>query len=394
MNENILIKNGTLVLRDRLVENGSVLLSGGKIAMICENEPPCISNIEIYDAGGMYISPGFIDIHAHGGGGSDFMDDDIEAIESALDIHTQHGTTVVYPTTLACKTSEIFRLMDNVGKIKKKGRAEVLGLHLEGPYFAVSQKGAQDPAYIKHPYKSEYLKILEYSDLIKRWTYAPELSGACEFTEELVKRGIVPSLGHSDADYAAVKAVYDRGARLMTHFYSCMSGVHRINGFRKLGMIESGYLLDEMDVEIIADNRHLPPELIRLICKIKSPEHVALVTDAMRGAGCPDGESILGSRENGQKVILKDGVAYMPDFQAFAGSIATTDILVRTLYKEVGFSLPESVFMASVTPARIMNVSDRKGELKEGNDADIAIFDDNICVRDVFIAGTRRIGFR
>jgi N-acetylglucosamine-6-phosphate deacetylase len=202
----------------------------------------------------------------------------------------------------------------------------------------------------------------------------------------MVSRGVLPAIAHTDAIYEDVIEAFNNGYTLATHFYSAMSGVTRRNAFRYAGVIESAYLIDEMDVEIIADGVHLPAPLLQLIYKIKGPRRTALITDAMRAAGLPPGESILGSIKDGTKVIVEDGVAKMPDRNSFAGSVATFDRLVRNMVQLAGVPLTEAVRMASETPARIMKM-DKKGSVEKGKDADIVIFDENIHIAATIVNG-------
>ena len=340
------------------------------------------------DAQGKYISPGFIDIHVHGGGGHDFMDNTIEAFLGAAQLHVKYGTTAMLPTTLSCENADLLetlRVYEQADKLNTMG-AQFIGIHIEGPYFAMNQRGAQDPRYIRDPDPAEYKQILSASNSIKRWSAAPELQGAAEFGKFMVSNGVLPAIAHTDAIYEQVIEAFNNGYTLATHFYSAMSGVSRRNAFRYAGVIESAYLIDDMDVEIIADGAHLPKPLLELIYKIKGSKRTALITDAMRGAGMPPGESILGGKKGGTKVIIEDGVAKMPDRNSFAGSVATFDLLVRNMVQLVGVPLPEAVRMASETPARIMKM-EKKGALKKGNDADIVIFDENVHIAAAIING-------
>jgi N-acetylglucosamine-6-phosphate deacetylase len=239
-------------------------------------------------------------------------------------------------------------------------------MHLEGPYFSINQRGAQDPKYIRDPDPAEYKEILQNYPSIKRWSAAPELKGAIEFGKYVKSKNVLVALAHTDAVYEEVLEAFQNGYSLATHFYSAMSGVTRRNAFRFAGVIESAYLLDEMDVEIIADGVHLPAPLLQLIYKIKGPGRTALITDAMRAAGMPEGESILGGLKNGTRVIVEDGVAKLPDRTAFAGSVATADRLVRTMIDIAGISLTDTIQMITETPARIMGIHDNKGSLQVG----------------------------
>jgi N-acetylglucosamine-6-phosphate deacetylase len=212
------------------------------------------------------------------------------------------------------------------------------------------------------------------------------LEGAIAFGQRLRQKGILAAIAHTDAFYDDVLAAYENGYSLVTHLYSAMSGVTRKNAFRYAGVIESAFLLD-LDVEIIGDGIHLPAPLLKLIYTIKGADRTALITDAMRGAGMPEGESTLGSLKNGLKVIIEDGVAKMPDRTSFAGSVATFDRLVRNMVYMADVSLLEAVRMASTTPARIMGLDNRKGSLAKGKDADIVIFDENINVSRTMVGG-------
>lgn len=382
------IINGKILTPYRIIDGGTIAFEGRKIVYVGQEdiEP---GNCTIIDAKGNYVSPGFIDIHTHGGGGHDFMDGTCEAFLGAAEKHAMHGTTSIVPTTLTSTNEELKLTFEafREAKARNKKGAQFLGLHLEGPYFAMSQKGGQDPRYIRNPEKEEYEEILGLSNDILRWSIAPELDGAIEMGRTLKSRGILPSIAHTDAEYEQVQEAFENGYTHVTHLYSGMSGVHRRNAYRYLGVVESAFLIDDMTVEIIADGCHLPPALIELIYKIKGPSRIALITDSLRGAGMPEGESISGSLKNGQKVIIEDGVAKLLDRTAFAGSVATTDRLVRTVSKQAGIPLIDAVKMMTSTPAEIIGVNTIKGSLSEGKDADIIIFDDDINIRMTVIRG-------
>lgn len=345
------------------------------------------------DVKGNYISPGFIDIHTHGAGGYDFMDGDVKSIKEACKTHMKYGTTSIVPTTLTSTMKELFITLDNFKQAKTeiKDGPNILGLHLEGPYFSIEQKGAQDPRYIKNPDKQEYLKILNYSNDIIRWTVAPELDGALEMGNILRERGILGCIGHSNAIYKEVVAAYENGFTHITHLYSGMSMVRRINAFRYSGVVESAYLIDEMTVEIIADGKHLPASLLKLIYKIKGADKICLITDSMRAAGMPEGEYILGSLKDGQKVIVEDGVAKLMHRTAFAGSVATSNRLVKTMVDLTELPIYEAVKMITLTPARVMGIENKKGSLAIGKDADVVVFDENINPLMVIVGGEVRI---
>ncbi len=382
------IYNGKIITPYRLIENGTVLVTGGTLTSVCEGNIKVDHAMEI-DANGHYISPGFIDIHVHGGGGHDFMDGNENAFLEIAAIHAKYGTTAMVPTTLTGTKEEILHTLEVYDRADKKNisGAQFLGMHLEGPYFAMNQRGAQDPRYIRDPDPEEYMDIIAHSDSIRRWSAAPELEGAIPFGRYLKSKGILPAVAHTDAIYEDVIVAFENGYTLATHLYSGMSGVTRRNAFRYAGVIESAFLLDGMDVEVIADGVHLPEPLLKLIYKIKGPDRIALITDAMRGAGMPEGESVLGNYKTGLKVIIEDGVAKLPDRSSFAGSVATADRLVRTMVKTAKVPLTDAVRMITHTPARIMGVSESKGSLAVGKDADIVIFDQDIHIKSTIIKG-------
>lgn len=386
--QKIKIVNGKILTPYRIIPNGSVLITGGIITAVSEGNIDVSDGIEI-DAKGNYIAPGFIDIHVHGGGGHDFMDGSENAFLKAAETHARYGTTSMSPTTLTSEKEDLMKTLElyETADRNNVNGAQFIGMHLEGPYFAMSQRGAQDPRYIRDPDPAEYMDILARTNVVTRWSAAPELKGAIPFAKYLRSKGILAALAHTDAIYEEVLEGFENGYTLATHLYSGMSGVTRRNAYRYAGVIESAYIIDEMDVEIIADGIHLPAPLLKLIYKIKGPDRIALITDSMRGAGMPEGESVLGNLNTGLKVIIEDGVAKLPDRTSFAGSVATTDRLVRNMIRMAGVPLLEAVRMMSMTPARIMNISDKKGSLVEGKDADIVIFDEDINIQHTIIRG-------
>ena len=388
MEQTLKIFNGRILTPYRTIKNGTVIVTGNKITAVGEGNIE-VENAEEIDAKGQYIAPGFIDIHVHGGGGHDFMDGTVNAFLKIAEIHAQYGTTAMLPTTLTSEKEELFKTFEIYRQANKENvsGAQFLGLHLEGPYFAMNQRGAQDPRYIRNPHPEEYMDILAHSSDIKRWSAAPELEGAIEFAHHLKSKGILVALAHTDAIYEEALIGFENGFTLATHFYSCMNGVIRRNVFRYAGVVESAYLIDEMDVEVIADGLHCPPPLLKLIYKIKGVDRIALITDSMRAAGMPEGESILGSLHNGLKVIVEDGVAKLPDRSSFAGSVATTDRLVRTMVKMADIPLLDAVRMITKTPASILGIDDRKGSLIPGKDADIVIFNDDIQIQTTIVNG-------
>ena len=384
-----IITNGRVITPDGTID-GWVLYEDGKILQIGAGECSAEAD-ETIDAQGRYVSPGFIDIHTHGAGGADYMDGTIEAYLTAAKMSARHGATLVFPTTLTSSNKVLFDTFDLYERAVEANTegAAFGGMHLEGPYFNPKQAGAQDPRYLRNPQPEDYLEIISRSKNIARWSFSPELEGAPEFAAELSKHGIIPSVGHTDASFEQCDAAYKSGRSLITHFYSCVSSITRNQGYRTAGVMEYGYYQDGMAVEIIADGHHVPSSLLHLIVKVKGHDNVVLVTDSMRGAGMPEGPSILGGLADGQECIIEGGVARLMDRSGFAGSVCTTDRLVRTMISIGGCTLEQAVKMASFNPARVMGVSDRKGSLEVGKDADIVIFDDNINVAATIVGGRK-----
>ncbi len=379
------ITGGLVILENGIFENLNVYAENEKILAVTPDEMKFDREIR---ANGRYVSPGFVEIHSHGAGGCDFLDGTVDAFLTASEKHAQHGVTTLVPTATSSEieaTIEIQKIYEEACAKNTRG-ADMPGLHLEGPYFAYGQRGAQDPRYLRDPSPEEYEKILNECKSVLRWSVAPELPGAIEMGKALRERGILPAIGHSDAEWDDVQKAYEAGFTHVTHLYSGMSTVHRKNAYRYIGVVEAAYLIDDMTVEIIADGKHLPAELLKFVYKFKGPDKIALITDSMRGAGMPDGESMLGHYKNGLPCIIEDGVAKLPDRTAFAGSVATFERLVRNMIHMAEVPMHEAVIMATKTPAKIMNLNDR-GTLTPGLRADIILFDDNIDVSFVMVKG-------
>lgn len=381
----------TKIINGRVLQNGewksglTLYFEDGIITEISAQNKPCDEEI---DAGGCYVSPGFIDLHTHGAGGADFMDGTVEAYMTACRMHATHGTTALYPTALSGSREDIDASCALYVEAKKQPNqtAKMLGLHLEGPYFAYAFRGAQDPAHLRNPDPEEYEALITKYPDIKRWSCAPELEGSERFAEYLREHGILAAFGHTEVDCRDAYRLYEAGFTHITHLYSCTTTVYRKDAKRYAGLVEAAYLHDGITFEIIGDGIHLPPELLQFVRKFKPSTHVALITDSMRAAGMGEGESILGGLATGQRVIVEEGVAKLPDRTAFAGSVATMDRVVRNMVNMGGATLSEAVKMASETPAAIMGVTDT-GKLEVGLAADIVIFDEGVNVQRTIVDG-------
>lgn len=394
------LKNARLITPVRIIKNGILVIKDGKIADVGAREEVIFPrNARVIDVEGRYVSPGFIDIHLHGGGGADTMDATEEAIEKISVTHAKGGSTSIVPTTITAPMEDIIRAIENIEIVRKKDLpgANVLGVHVEGPYFSSEQRGAQNPKFLKEPEPEEYLGLLDRYDCIIRVSAAPEIRGGLELGQELRKRGILASIAHTNATYQDILRAIEAGYTHVTHMYSGMSGLKRINAYRVSGVIESTLLLDELTTEIIADGHHLPPSLIKLILKAKGLDKVSIITDAMSAAGLGPGKYFLG----GLDVVVEDDVAgefEVPEEEgnyvaklltrdAFAGSAATMDKCVKNMVKLAGLSIQDAVKMATINPAKLIGVENKKGSLVKGKDADIVIFDENINIIMTIVGG-------
>lgn len=376
----MIIKNGIILHNGKELRGHSLVLEDGKITAIAEGEP---SGGQVLDARGGYISAGWIELHSHGIAGEDFMDADPAGVTRALHAYAAHGVTGVYPTTMSAPFAEIRRALEAMEKADRSGGAAFLGAHLEGPYFAPSQRGAQPLEALCTPADGEYKRLLEEYPFIARIDVAPELEGSREMAAYLKERGVLCGIAHTDANADVIEA---GEYPIATHLYSGMSGVHREQGYRIAGAVEACLLQDDLYCEAICDGIHLPATLLKLIYKVKGAERMIPVTDSIRGAGLEGTTAfIMGNRATGYEAIIKDGVAWIPDFTAFAGSIATFDRLIRTLVG-VGIPLAEAVRMSSETPAGVMGLQN-KGSLTPGYDADVTVFDQNIEVLFTIVNG-------
>ena len=372
------IINGQILTPQGWLNDGSVLISDGKILEIT-NSDLAVIGAKVIDAKGMYIVPGFVAMHVHGGGGYDYKQATAEAFEAATKAHLNHGATTIFPTISSSSFATLKQAVSVCEtKMKEKG-STILGLHIEGPYLNPKMAGNLFAEDIKGIDKAEYTELIESTDCIKRWDISPELEGAHEFAQYTRSKGIMTAITHTEAEYDDIKAAYASGFTHAAHFYNAMPGFHKRREYKYEGTVESVYLMDNMTVEVIADGRHLPSTIIRLVYKIKGVERTCLVTDALAYAACknPDVDP---------RFVIEDGVCKLADHSSLAGSLATMDKLIQTVVK-AGIPFSDAVRMASETPAKLIGVDDRKGSLQKGKDADILIFDRNLNLRAVWSMG-------
>lgn len=375
---------GAVVLPDRVLAHGLVAVEGARIQGVWDLEAAArpagqdARSTTKLERG--FIAPGYIDLHVHGGGGADFMDGDPEAVAVITETHARHGTTGLLATTLTASEEAIVKAVGAVNKAPRRG-ASVLGFHIEGPFINARAKGAQDVRYIRPASVAEIDRLLALGEEGQTWhfTIAPEISGHLEAIRHLAGRGVVVSAGHTECTYAQLEVAAAAGVTHVTHLYNAMRGLHH----REPGTVGGALTLPGVTVELIADAIHVHPAAMRVAVAARGAADVLLVTDAMRAAGMPDGEYLLGEL----KVVVKDGSARLVSDASLAGSVLTMERAVRNMVKLVGVGLPEAVAMASLAPARKHGLAHRKGAIAPGLDADLLLLDADLRVVETIVEG-------
>ena len=327
------IINGRILTPQGWLKDGSVLICDGKILEVT-NSDLAVIGATVIDARGMTIVPGFVSMHAHGGGGHDYTEATEEAFRTATNAHLKHGATGIFPTLSSTSFERLYQAVDVCEHLMKEKDSPILGLHIEGPYLNPKMAGTQYDGFLKTPDENEYIPLLERTSCIRRWDISPELPGAHDFAKYTRSKGIMTAVTHTEAEYDEIKAAFAVGFSHAAHFYNAMPGFHKRREYKYEGTVESVYLTDGMTVEVIADGIHLPATILKLVYKLKG-----------------------------------------------------VDVLVRTMVKKANIPLEDAVRMASETPARLIGVSDRKGALAKGKDADIVILDKELNVRCVWSMG-------
>jgi N-acetylglucosamine-6-phosphate deacetylase len=400
MGQALLLTNGKIITPLRQINPGAVLIEGNVIRDLGPaDRTPCPGNAQVIDVHGMWISPGFIDLHVHGSWGGDVMAASLVDLTRMAEGMVMAGVTSFLPSTLSGPLPGIVQAVECIEEAMDRGLkgARILGVHLEGPFFSLEQKGAQNPDYIIPPRPEDYLPILDKHPSILRVSAAPEIPGALELGQELRRRGIVASIGHSNATYQEVIRAVECGYTHATHIFSAMSTVRRMNTYRVSGVVEAVLVTDELTAEMIADGHHLPPSLMKLVLKCKGMEKVCLVTDAMMAAGLGPGNYTLG----GLEVIVESDVpdvfeipreegnyvAKLADRSAFASSVATMDQMLRVVVRHLGLSLADAVRLVTLNPARMQKLDHERGWLAPGMAADITVFNDDFKILLTLVAG-------
>jgi N-acetylglucosamine-6-phosphate deacetylase len=384
----MIFTNARLIFPDGIRDGFEVVVDHGKIVGI-RSAPPRLGGkteqgdeAEIIDLNGNFLAPGFIDLHVHGGVGRDTMEASPEAFRAICNFHASGGTTSLLLTTATAPLDEIVKVLLAVRDCAQATPA-IAGVHVEGPFLSKTKAGAQRVEFIQEPSPTAVQQLMEYADLLKRVTIAPELPGALEAIEVLQTRDINVSGGHSDAWEEDARAAFDHGMRSVTHTYNCMSSARRRGIYRIAGLLEFALSEPRVSCELIADGHHVSPTLTKILYRAKSAQGICLVTDATAGAGLPDGSRFT---LFGNDCIVENGVCLLADHSALAGSAARMIDLVRNMVCDVGVPLNEAIVMATRNPARAIGLG-MKGRLVVGADADFVVLSPRLEIVQTFRAG-------
>jgi N-acetylglucosamine-6-phosphate deacetylase len=383
----MIFTNAGLIFPDGVRDGLELVTRDGKIAAIREQAQT--RGEEIVDLAGNYLAPGFIDLHVHGALGRDTMESSAEAFRAICDFHASGGTTSLL---LATATAPLERIVDILNAVRdstqrraqrSRPTSAIAGVHVEGPFISKAKHGAQREEFVRDPSPACVEQLLEYGDVIKRITIAPELPGALEAIENFHTRGISVSGGHSDAWDEDARAAFDHGMRSVTHTFNCMSSARRRGVYRVGGLLEFALSEPQISCELIADGHHVSPTLIKMLYRAKGPGGICLVTDATAGAGLPDGShfSLFGN-----DCVVETGVCLLADRSALAGSVSRVIDLIRTMVNKVNLPLHEAVGMATQNPARAVGL-ETKGRLAVGADADFVVLSPELDVLRTFSSG-------
>jgi N-acetylglucosamine-6-phosphate deacetylase len=373
----MIFSNARFVLPEGIRDSLEMAVADGRIAAIRER-----SDAEAIDLNGHYLAPGFVDLHIHGALGRDAMEASPEAFRTICDYHATGGTTSLLLTTVTAPIPEIVSVLRAARDVASANK-RIAGVHVEGPFISRARRGAQREEFIRDPDRESADQLLEFADVIKRVTLAPELPGALELIDRLRERKIAVSGGHSDASDEEARAGFDHGMRSVTHTFNGMSSARRKGVYREAGLLEFALSEPEIMCELIADGHHVSPTLMKMLYRAKGPRGICLVTDATAGAGLPEGARFTLS---GLNCVVDRGVCLLADRSALAGSASRMIDLVRVLVTKVKIPLHEAITMASANPARTLG-SSTKGKLEAGADADFVVLSPDLDVVQTFIAG-------
>ncbi len=383
----IVIINGRVIGPHAILEQHCVVIEGTAIKQIVPTAQVMRpEEAQVIDAAGGFVAPGFVDLHVHGALGRDTMEGSVEALAQIAKFHASGGTTAMTPTTVTHSPEKISATLEAIAQSVGHdfGGAQILGAHVEGPYISREKSGAQSASFVRNPDPAEYASWLEWDGLVTQMTLAPELPGALELIDALLEREIIPSGGHTAAACEQAKAAVDRGLCQATHLFNCMSSTVKKGAFRIPGALEIFLAEDRVMVELIADGKHVHPELMRLAVRAKGVDRVCLITDATAGTGLREGEEFQVGDVRG---VVRDGVGMIIGEEAMAGSVSTMIQMVKNAVETAGVSLVDAVRMASMNPARALGLSGHKGSIEPRKDADVVIFSPAFEVQKTLVGG-------
>lgn len=382
-----ILHNARLIMEQGLVEQGELYLEGSTIvwAGSSDSRPADLDSFQAdtrVDAEGGWLVPGFIDVHIHGGYGHDFMDASAEALEGIAKFHGKHGTTAMLATSVTAPHEALDKLLAAVDAYQQKDMpyAQLVGVHLEGPFISHKWPGAQNPAYIVPP-QQQWLEdwTARYPGLIKLLTLAPEHEGAMPFIRWLKENGIIAAAGHTDATYEIIEEAVENGLNHAVHTFNAMTGLHH----RAPGTVGAVLSDDRINAEVIADGFHVHPAGIKLLAKTKTDNNLLLITDAMSAAGLGNGQYSLG----GLAVTVEDGKATLTEGNSLAGSTLTMISAFRYVINEVGIDIVEASRMASGNPAKALGMDKTIGSLAEGKQADVLLLSPDLEIQRIWVKG-------
>lgn len=393
---NLRVINATLILPDRTVAGGAIDVDNGRITAVGPEHEMAAWPGPTVDAAGYFVAPGFVDLHVHGGDNADFMDGTLEAFETAIRAHTRHGTTSIVPTSTVARHDQTLAFLQHTRSLQRRGArperglCRTVGAHLYGPYFNEDKVGCH-PKDARPPIPAEYGEYLEFADVLLTATCAPELPGAAAFYRAAASKGVRLNAGHSNATWTEMAAAYGLGVRHVDHLYCAMSSVsslrERCGTPMQASMLEFVLATADMTTEVIADGRHLAPDLLRFVAVVKGAARTALVTDCSRALDRPPGMYTFGPLDGGEAFYSDGAVGLLPGSVNLASSVRGMDFMVRHMHREVGLDLPAAVRMASLTPATIIGLQDEIGSLETGKRADLLFLDAELNVARVFTDG-------
>ena len=376
------IHNARLILPDRIADRGWLEIADELIQVVDEGAPPDVH--DRVDANGYYLAPGFIDLHVHGGGGSDFLDATAAAFLRAADFHLFGGTTAICPTAATTTYDHFDSFLSAWETAQESCQARLLPVHLEGPHLARAKAGAQNPKLMGPPGDKERDWIVRRARSISQITIAPELPGALELIATATKAGVTMSAGHTEATDQDMQAAVEAGLSKVTHLFNAMSSASKRKLFRQAGTLEYALANANIFCELVADGFHVSPTLLKLAYRAKGAGRIALVSDSLAGAGLPEGTRF---RLGDVACKVGPGYALLEDESALAGSLARMIDLVRTMTQQTEVPLYDAIRMASLTPATILSIDDHFGSIQPGKTADLVLFDDRFAVQRVWVAG-------